>query len=61
MGLGVLLRLPRGASAWASATAAIEAISASLTAFCMGSLVAPSNVSPLMTVLMTTPRANTGG
>jgi hypothetical protein len=30
--------------------------SASLTAFCIGSLVAPSNVSPFITVWITTPR-----
>jgi hypothetical protein len=36
--------------------AAMKAISASRTAWCMGSLVAPSNVKLLMTVRMTTPR-----
>jgi hypothetical protein len=34
----------------------MKAISASLTACCVGSLVASSNVSPLMTVRITTPR-----
>jgi hypothetical protein len=33
----------------------MKAIRASLTGFRMGSFVAPSNVRPLMTVVMTTP------
>jgi hypothetical protein len=44
------------ASACACAVAAMKAISASRMAHCIASLVAPSNVMPLMTVRMTTPR-----
>jgi hypothetical protein len=44
------------ASAWAWAVAAMKAISASRTAHCMASLVAPSNVMPLITARITTPR-----
>ena len=44
------------ASACACAVAAMKPISASLTASCMGSVVAPSKVSPLMTVRTMTPR-----
>ena len=51
-----LLGLSRGLPACASAVAAMKAIRASLTAFCMGSLVAPSKTSPLMTVRTITPR-----
>jgi hypothetical protein len=50
-GLGVgyasLLRLPVAFAACASAVAAMKAIRASLTAFCIGSLVVPSNVRPV--------------
>jgi hypothetical protein len=56
--LGVLDTGPLAAlvaSACAS-VAAMNAISASRTAYCMGSLVAPSNVKLLITVRITTPR-----